>query len=261
MSPKKAAPDEDVWWTGLKWVEAARMQLLRFEDATREWSAALVDAQQRGVLNDDSDQSRQWRASYDTDYGSYDPRRPLRVPTHALHIQLTVEADLLVVAVRNVIRAQARLPEDARTKIGGQDFLKDLRDLAEHFDEQEGRAATSLATNHAEVLPGTFAVSSKETWLGGIHGVPVSRLRAWLERVWSALTEHLEAAGRQVPRDLMASHVLGDDDLAWPPERLRYHWSIPQVEEQEWPRQELPEENAALLDERFLNLRSRDWMD
>lgn len=255
------APDEDVWWSGLEWVEAARMQLLRFEDALGEWNAALANAKMRGLLSDDSDRSRQWRASYDADYEPYDPRRPLRVPTHALHIQIGVEADFLVVAVRNVIRAQDRLPEDVRTQMGDQDVLKDLRDFTEHFDELEGRAATSLATNHPDVLPGAFASNSKEIWIGGLHGVPVSRVRAWLERVWNALSEHLESAGNGVPQDLMASQVLGDDDLAWPPERLRYHWAIPQVPEQEWPRETLPEPVADLLAERFRNLRHRDSTD
>ena len=202
-----------------------------------------------------------WRAAYDRDYAPFDPRRPLRVPTHALHIQLTVEANFLLVAVRNVIRAHDRLPDDLQTTMGDLDVLKDLRDLTEHFDELEGRAAASLSVNHPDVLPDAFAHSSKEIWIGGHHGVPLSRVRAWLERVWIALCASLRTSGAEVPDDLMRSCVLGDDDLEWPAERLRYHWSIPQLPEQEWPREDMPEPLARLIDARFRSLRERDVTD
>lgn len=140
--------------------------------------------------------------------------------------------------MRNVIRAHDRLPHEVQTTIGDIAALKDLRDLTEHFDELGGRAATSLAANHPDVEPSAFATKGEETWIGGLHGVPLSRVRAWLERVWIAFCASLRTSGVDVPHDLMRSRVQGDDDLEWPAERLRYHWSIPQLPEQKWPREE-----------------------
>ena len=59
----------------------------------------------------------------------------------------------------------------------------------------------------------------------------------------------------------MASRVPGDDDLIWPKERLRYHWSIPRLPEKEWPREDMPEEIAEVLAEKFARLRQRDSTD
>jgi hypothetical protein len=52
------APDENVWWTGLKWTLAAHMQLERIEEAFFEQINAELDAEHRHRLNDDSENSR-----------------------------------------------------------------------------------------------------------------------------------------------------------------------------------------------------------
>ena len=52
------APDEDVWWNGLRWVEAAHMQVARFEEAFFEEVRALTDVDLRFRLNNGSDLSR-----------------------------------------------------------------------------------------------------------------------------------------------------------------------------------------------------------
>jgi hypothetical protein len=64
-----------------------------------------------------------------------------------------------------------------------------------------------------------------------------------------------------VPEDLMASRVEGDDDLPWPAERLRYHWSILKADEEDRPREQMPPQVADLLAKRFASLRSRDHLD
>jgi hypothetical protein len=98
-------------------------------------------------------------------------------------------------------------------------------------------------------------------WIGGLDGVPISRIQAWLWRVWRSLVNCLTSAGIDIPEDLMASLVEGDDELPWPTERLRYHWSIPKLAEEDWPRERMPPEVADLLAERFASLRSRDHLD
>lgn len=47
MVKANSAPDEVVWWTGLRWVEAAHMQLRRLEEAVAEHERALMDARLR----------------------------------------------------------------------------------------------------------------------------------------------------------------------------------------------------------------------
>jgi len=106
-----------------------------------------------------------------------------------------------------------------------------------------------------------IAYTSKEIWIGGIDGIPLSRIQAWLARVEVALIRCLQGAGIKVPSELTASRIEGDDALAWPPERLRYHWSIPRLPEAEWPRQEMPAEVADLLAQRSADLRARDPKD
>ncbi len=108
---------------------------------------------------------------------------------------------------------------------------------------------------------GGIAYTGKETWIGGLDGVPISRIQAWLGQVWQSLVTCLTGAGIDVPEDLMASRVEGDDELPWPAERLRYHWSIPKVDEQDWPRERMPPEVADLVAARFASLRSRDQLD
>lgn len=81
----------------------------------------------------------------------------------------------------------------------------------------------------------------KEIWIGGDHGVPLSRITAWLWRVWRALVACLADAGIEVPDDLDQSRFEGDDDLPWPVERLHFHWSLPRVEEPDRPREPMPD--------------------
>ena len=86
------APDTSVWWNGLRWVEAARMQVARFEEVFFEEVRALADAGMRDRLNNDSDHSRSWRTSTDANHPSYDPQRPLRVPSWGLHMQVATDS-------------------------------------------------------------------------------------------------------------------------------------------------------------------------
>jgi hypothetical protein len=62
----------------------------------------------------------------------------------------------------------------------------------------------------------------------------------------------------EVPDDLNGSRVEGDDDLPWPAERLHFHWSLPRVEEQDWPREEMPEGVTEALAMLFARRRARD---
>jgi hypothetical protein len=263
MSGRKPVPasDEDVWWNGLRWVEAAHMQVFRFEEAFFEEVRALLDADLRRRLNDGSDLSRSWCESMDADYPPYDAQRPLRVPSWGLHMQVATELDLLGVAVRNVLRAQARIPEHHRPEMGGQDVLELLRNVSEHWDEVGARSARRLAEDHPEFSVGGIAYTNKEIWIGGLDGIPISRIQAWLRRVWQSLVTCLTEIGIDVPEDLMASRLEGDDELAWPAERLRYHWSIPKVDEENWRREQMPPEVAELLAAKFASLRSRDPVD
>jgi len=59
--------------------------------------------------------------------------RPLRVPTWSLRMQTSFELDFLIAAVRNVPRAQRRIPEAYRPTIDGQQMLKLLRDVSRAF--------------------------------------------------------------------------------------------------------------------------------
>ena len=256
----KPAPDEDVWWNGLRWVEAAHMQVARFEEVFWEHTGAVEDAKMRRALADDSDHSRRWREGYDA-HELYDSQRPLRVPSWSLGIQVANELDFLIVAVRNVLRAQERLPEATRTEMGRQDVLELLRNIAEHWDEVGGRSADDLVANHPDIAVGGVALVGKEPWIGGDQGVPLSRITAWLWRVHKALVESLAEVGVEVPEDFAASRFEGDDDLAWPPERLRFHWSIPRVEEPDWPREQAPEGVLEAMAMLFVNKRRRDPLD
>lgn len=238
------------------------MQLRRFEDAFFEEARAIEEARERHHLNTDpSENARAWRQSYDTHYDPYDPQRPLRVPSFSLHMQVANELDLLSVAVRNVLRAQERIPEEQRPAMGGEDVLALLRNVSEHWDELGGRSARELAEQHPDVQIGGIAYTNKEVWIGGLDGVPLSRITAWLYRVWSALVTCLAGSGIEVPEDLSTSRIEGDDNLPWPPERLHFHWSLPTVEEEHWPREKMPPEVGEMLQQIFARRRARDYTD
>ena len=233
------------------------MQAHRLELAIREFDAATGDADMRMDLSDGTENSRSWIDSYEQ-YPPFDPHRPLRTPTYALWMQVSSEKDFLLLSIRNVLRAYDRLPENARPTMKGQHALKLMRDMAEHFDDVDGRSFRAFATAHHQMDADTWAATNKEIWLGGASGVPLSRIRHWLVLMRQALENALTAAGIAHPADLEASTVEGDDALAWPPERLRFHWSLPVVDEEDWPREDAPDELMELIATRFARLRQRD---
>lgn len=59
-------------------------------------------------------------------------------------------------------------------------MLKVLRDVVEHFDDVDGPSARRLARQYEDVTVGAYAYDSKEVWIGGYEGVPLSRVEAWL---------------------------------------------------------------------------------
>lgn len=69
-STRAAAPDAKAWWDGLRWVDAARMQVARFSEALMEQAHALADAAMRHRLSQDSDLSMSWRVSMDANYST-----------------------------------------------------------------------------------------------------------------------------------------------------------------------------------------------
>ena len=79
--------------------------------------------------------------------------------------------------------------------------------------------------------------------------------------MWHALVGCLADAGVEVPDDLSSSRFEGDDDLPWPLERLHFHWSLPRVEEKEWPREPVPDGMLEALAVLFTNRRARDPLD
>jgi hypothetical protein len=158
--PVEPAPDVHVWIAGLRWVDAAHMQVRRFEEAFGEEMHALADARHRAQLADDSETSRVWRKSYDEHHEQYNPERPIRVPSFGLHMLVANELDLLAVAVRNVMRAQIRIPEARRPEMTGQDALELLRNVTEHWDEEGGRS--ELALSEMDFAHGQIAFTNKE---------------------------------------------------------------------------------------------------
>ena len=86
----------------------------------------------------------------------------------------------------------------------------------------------------------------------------MSRITAWSYRVEQALRDRL---GDEVPEDWLASRAPDDDDLPWPVERVRYHWSTPRLSEQEWPRHEMPDDVAEAFVELLTRRRARDPKD
>jgi hypothetical protein len=232
------------------------MQAERFETVFYEFQCARLDAEMRERCN--APDGAAWKEAYDRDHRPFDPQRPVRVPTWALAMQVTTDLDLLIVAVRNVLRAQTRLPAALQTKMTGDDVLELMRNIVEHWDEVDGPSAEKLASTHPDVSVDAIEFTNKEVCVGG---VPLSRIRAWLARVRQALVDALTSAGIDVPDD-MESMVAGDDTLTWPPDRRRYRlWSVPIVDMNDRPTDEMPSEVAALVAERFQQLRARDTAD
>lgn len=239
------------------------MQAARVEEAIAEQHAATTDATLRTALNnpdDDTELRAERRARYDAELEI--GARPVRVPSWSLAMQVTTEMDFLVVAARNLMRAQERLPESATTDMNDQHILALLRNTAEHFDQRGGWSQQQLAERYPRVMPEAYHFTSSEIWIGGgPGGVPLSRIRAWAVRVLTALREALNEAGVPTPEDFDASMIEGDDELTWPTERLHFGWWLPLVPESEWPEGEPPEGLSDLLAERFRSLRGRDGND
>lgn len=233
------------------------MQATRLEAVVQDWERAVLDARTRASLNEDTENSRAWRENYDVQ-NPYDPQRPIRVPTFALSAQVANELDLFFVAVRNVLRAQDRLPADLRPEMTDERLFELVRNIAEHWDEVGGRSADAFANEYPSRVPGQISSTNKEVF---VSEVPLSRVVAWLARVKEALKKAIEDAGEHVPTD-EASVVEGDDDLPWPSERRRETlWQVRQLDMDEWPTEEITEEIEQLLEERFQRLRERDGVE
>lgn len=255
----QTADDLTVWLGGLRWVEGAWMQTTRLTEIVHAWEAALADAHLRAGLNQDTDHARSWRESHDA-YQPYDPQRPIRVPTFALRAQVSIEFKFFLIAVRNVLRAQNRLPEDMRPAMTDQRLLHLTRNIAEHWDEVGGWSAEAFASEYPDRTLGQISATNKEVF---VSDVPLSRVIAWLARVNHALTQAIEDADADaLPPSDDTSAVSGDDDLAWPPERRRERlWQVPQLDMADWPTQEMPAEIAELLQAKFQLLRERDGVE
>ena len=235
-------PDDDVFACGLRWLEASFMQAQRLEDVLYEFEQGMESAQMRRMSVEQK-----------TDLEACGIRAR-KVPSVSLSMQVLNELDLLVVSIRNVLRAVDRLDEE-HAQMTGAETLKMLRNAQEHWDE-EGYSARALK----ELRPGhptdMIRLTNKEIW---IADVPLSRIRAWLARVNDVLRTRLADNGITVP-ELDASVVEGDDDL--PGERLRYeYWSLPIIDEEHWPTEKLPPGARESLALRFRNLRARDNAD
>lgn len=215
------------------------MQAQRFEDVFFAFQRALLDADMRESMN--RPQMSRERDHTDAQYEAYDPRRPVMVPTQALFMQVASDYNFFLNSLRHVLRAVDHLPVDERPRLEGLALLKLLRDYGEHWDEPDGRSARSLAANYPEVSPHSFQFTNDEIW---IAGVPLSEIRAYLDRADRRLRASLRAQGLVAP-DCMDSDVEGDDSLPWPQDRWRYrYWALPTFPEDEWtpPLPDLPVE-------------------
>lgn len=232
MVKSQPIPDEDAWWNGLMWVDGARMQARRFEDVFNEWLAAEYDTKLRHRNSGDDDSERGWRDEMDRDHQPYDPRRPIRVVTTALAMQMAVDLRFLIVACNHVMTALKRIPAADRPIMIDQELLHLMRNVSEHWEEVGGPSARKLALACFDHTTTTFA--SNQAWIGGgKDAIPLARIHDWLERSRETLVAALTGAGHDVP-DETESNYAGDDELGWPPERLRYHWTLPHIEIEEW---------------------------
>lgn len=232
MVKSQPIPDEDAWWNGLMWVDGARMQARRFEDVINEWLEAEYDTKYRHRNSGDGEVERRWRYETDRDYQPYDPRRPIRVVTAALAMQLAVDLRFLIVACNHVMTALERIPEPARPKMSGQELLYLMRNVSEHWEELGGPSAKKLALANLDHT--TIRFAGGQAWIGdGKDAIPMSRIHDWLERSREALVATLTGAGHDVTEETESNYA-GDDELEWPPDRLRYHWALPHLELEDW---------------------------
>ena len=137
--------------------------------------------------------------------------------------KVSIEFEFFLIAVRNVLRAQERLPADLRPAMTDQRLLHLTRNIAEHWDEVGGWSAEAFASEYPDRTLGQISATNKEVF---VSEVPLTRVIAWLARVNRALTQAIENAGDALPTD-DASMVSGGDDLPWPPERRRERLPCP----------------------------------
>lgn len=226
------------------------MQVARFETAFWENLHAEADAELRARLNGGTQLDQLWRESMDRDYKPYSPERPIRAPTLGLRMQVGIELRLFMVAIRHVLVAQERLPDGARHQLNDEEVLRLMRNTSEHWDQVGGPSVSRLN----EIRPDYMATwhTNKEIWIGGEGGPALSHIHDWLIETRAAFTEAFAGVGETVA-DLDASFE-GDDDLPWPVERLRYHWSIPAIELEDWPAGRLPAGKSRLSPDELLAL-------
>jgi hypothetical protein len=176
-------------------------------------------------------------------------------------MQVGTELDFLLLTIRNVLRAEARLPDETRTAMADSDLLQILRNVAEHFDEVGGWSREALARDWPGAQSGLVAFTNKEIWIGGETGVPLSRVQAWAARVSEALSQALGGVATAVQVNPLASRVEGDDELPWPEGRLWYGWWLPTLDVSDWPAEEAPQELVETFAAVFARRRLRDPRD
>lgn len=118
-------------------------------------------------------------------------------------------------------------------------------------------SADAFADEYPDRGLGQIGVTSKEVY---VSDVPISRVIAWLGRANETFTQAIKDTDPDaLPPSDDASMILGDDDLAWPPERRRERlWQVPQLDMADWPAEQMPEEIANHLQEKFRLRRLRD---
>ncbi|HEY3410281.1 MAG TPA: hypothetical protein VGK53_19100 [Propionicimonas sp.] len=157
-------------------------------------------------------------------------------------MQVANELDLLAVAVRNLMRAQDRLPKKDRPTLIGQRELILLRNVTEH--PGDGVSSRELADAFPQFEAGLLSSDRRQVWIGGKDaGVLLSDIWTWMEQMQAAISRMLEAAGETVPR-LVESMIEGDEEWSWPAERVAYSWDLPIPAVEQWPRVVDPEVGA-----------------
>ena len=167
------------------------MQAERFDIALQQLERAERDAADRASLSVQTELNLAYRASRDSEPFS---RRPVRIPTWALDWMMRNELDLLVVAVRDLFRAIDGLPKDKRPRLIQQHQLTLLRNLTEHWEEEDGPSTTKLRAQYPEFRPGWITHNMREVWVGGKDGgVLLSDIWTWAGQMQDAIEEQLIA--------------------------------------------------------------------
>lgn len=205
------------------------MQCVRLDHALDFWQRGNESAGTRFQFAVETELNLAFRADIGTRPFE---RRPVYVPTFELQMQVANELDLL--AVRNLMRAQDRLPKKDRPTLIGQRELLLLRNVTEH--PGGGGSARELADRFPQFEAGLLSSNRRQVWIGGKDaGVPLSDIWTWMEQIQAAIVRMLEAAGETVPR-LDESMIEGDEGRSWPAERVAYSWDLPIQAVEQWPR-------------------------